>query len=1298
VDLGKELKSLIATIVAIVGVGGLVQPAAAATGADPATAYQVTGQHDGSQPAESLAPPLARKWDITLNGYASYPLIANGSVFVVTGHSPAADSSTASLYALNQATGSITWGPKPVSSSSRSASPTYDNGRVFTVSDGTRAFDAGTGNQIWANTYSGQAKPVAQNGLLFLGNQTLHEADGTLAWQNGAVGGDGPTVTTSGVYLSGGCQNTYDVSPADGHVIWTYPPSQVCTGGTPTTPVLNDGRLWIQGDPSKAAGQSPVILDAATGSVLGHFTSDTDETFTNSIGVFPYGSVLRAEDLTTGAAPWTFTGDCDLFAPPVAANGFIYAGSTTGSLYAINAASGQVAWSDRLGHPILPPDFWSGNRPVTAMAIGSGMLVVPAADHLIGYTSGTSSATPAPVAPAGPSAITEFSSSKDPEEMIKGPDGNLWFTEGVANKIARLTTAGVLTEYAVPTAGSYPVGIITGPDGAIWFAEEYGNNLGRLDMATLKITEYPTAWTRPDNFGRPYTPSPYKLTIGPDSNLWLTARNSNQLASFNLSTKTFTAFDLPGPVSLSGGGNPAGVVAGPDHNLWIAQAGMNQVLKVVPATGAVTAFPLPTPAAAPEGIIAGPDGNLWFTETGNTDYQRDFSFGPGGKIGRITPAGVITEFDTPTAGSGPYDITNGPDGALWFSEWARNGPNAPGKIGRVTTGGAMKEYWLPRITNLGTKGIVTGPDNNLWFAEGLDERVGQLKPSGSPCPPPPATPSTNPAPPLTYAVADAARSTVTATPGAAPMIQDLKSIITVTLKNAGGRPVSGKTVRLAKIAGSGTPDISDPSGTSDSAGVVTFKVDMPSWMQPGTDTFQATDTSDNVTITQTVNVTFFPSNYQLYLPALSNGAYGGYVTSAQIQNSGTSSGSVYLEYLNDQGGIDLPADARAGMAPNAGFIARQDRGGGLKPGEAGSGIVYSDQPIAGFVNEFAPGGSGDGSSYSAVIPTVGNGSTLYAPTIVNHAYGGYTTGLGLFTNCSYCALEATISYRDQGGAVVKTQSVEVVGYLGVYSGDPAVGLPAGFIGTATITVNSQSGGSLSGIVNEVGPNGQFSSYNAVVAGSSALNAPVALRDAYGGYNTGMAIQNTTGNAGSVTLTYYSGTGAMAANRTLPLASYGYQGVYQGTDIPTNGAYTARITASAGVAIAAIVNEVTPPSASGAQQSTSYTTFASGSSTAHLPLVESAGPDGWSTGEGIMNTGSSATTVMISYYDPDTGQAMGSPVSKSLAPNAYWGVYQPDSGLAAGRRATAVVSTGQGGAVAVICNEQGASTFMSYNGQ
>jgi streptogramin lyase len=87
------------------------------------------------------------------------------------------------------------------------------------------------------------------------------------------------------------------------------------------------------------------------------------------------------------------------------------------------------------------------------------------------------------------------------------------------------------------------------------------------------------------------------------------------------------------------------------------------------ATGAlaqtITEFPIST--SGPVGITVGPDGALWFTE------------GSGNKIGRITPAGVITEFPIPTAGSGPVGITAGPDGALWFTE---NGTN---KIGRIPT-------------------------------------------------------------------------------------------------------------------------------------------------------------------------------------------------------------------------------------------------------------------------------------------------------------------------------------------------------------------------------------------------------------------------------------------------------------------------------------------------------------------------------------------------------------------------------------------------------------------------------------
>ena len=69
-------------------------------------------------------------------------------------------------------------------------------------------------------------------------------------------------------------------------------------------------------------------------------------------------------------------------------------------------------------------------------------------------------------------------------------------------------------------------------------------------------------------------------------------------------------------------------------------------------------------------IVAGPDGNLWFTEKNAN------------KIGRITPQGVITEFDVPTPDSQPAAICVGPDGNIWFTE------SKAGKVGRLSLSGA----------------------------------------------------------------------------------------------------------------------------------------------------------------------------------------------------------------------------------------------------------------------------------------------------------------------------------------------------------------------------------------------------------------------------------------------------------------------------------------------------------------------------------------------------------------------------------------------------------------------------------
>ena len=88
-------------------------------------------------------------------------------------------------------------------------------------------------------------------------------------------------------------------------------------------------------------------------------------------------------------------------------------------------------------------------------------------------------------------------------------------------------------------------------------------------------------------------------------------------------------------------------------------------------------FGLPGPDSGPAGIAAGPDGALWFVED------------QANQVGRITTAGVLTEYPVPTPSSFPYAIAPGPDGAGWFTEYQAN------KIGRITMAGVITEYDMP---------------------------------------------------------------------------------------------------------------------------------------------------------------------------------------------------------------------------------------------------------------------------------------------------------------------------------------------------------------------------------------------------------------------------------------------------------------------------------------------------------------------------------------------------------------------------------------------------------------------------
>jgi virginiamycin B lyase len=118
--------------------------------------------------------------------------------------------------------------------------------------------------------------------------------------------------------------------------------------------------------------------------------------------------------------------------------------------------------------------------------------------------------------------VTKFVSPDFAGEITAGPDGNLWFTEPATNRIGRITTAGAIAEFAIPTLNSAPRGITTGPDGNVWFTENSANRLGRMTMSGA-VTEFPIP-TRDSGVA--------DITSGPGGTLWFTESNANKIGRF----------------------------------------------------------------------------------------------------------------------------------------------------------------------------------------------------------------------------------------------------------------------------------------------------------------------------------------------------------------------------------------------------------------------------------------------------------------------------------------------------------------------------------------------------------------------------------------------------------------------------------------------------------------------------------------------------------------------------------------------------------------------------------------------
>lgn len=145
-------------------------------------------------------------------------------------------------------------------------------------------------------------------------------------------------------------------------------------------------------------------------------------------------------------------------------------------------------------------------------------------------------------------------------EAICSDGTNLWVAGTGSAGLAKVTTAGVVTNYAV--TGGYGNGICLGPDGNLWVAA--GNHVSKISTSGVTLN----TWT-----GGGFSTQMGPICAGPDGNLW--AADGGNCAVWQITTSgTKTMFTVSGP------SNPlTGITAGTDGNIWIADSS-SAVIKV----------------------------------------------------------------------------------------------------------------------------------------------------------------------------------------------------------------------------------------------------------------------------------------------------------------------------------------------------------------------------------------------------------------------------------------------------------------------------------------------------------------------------------------------------------------------------------------------------------------------------------------------------------------------------------------------------------------------------------------------
>ena len=277
-----------------------------------------------------------------------------------------------------------------------------------------------------------------------------------------------------------------------------------------------------------------------------------------------------------------------------------------------------------------------------------------------------------------------------------GPDGNLWIAEYGSSSVARITPGGQLVQRYV--VGANPTSLAVGPGGRVWVSVTGADKLVWFDALAAVPSEHPvdTSGVSPcgpvaivaaDN-GRMY----FSL---PNDGLTCAAATPSRIGYVNDDgTGLFTAAGFGTAFDLE---YTAGKLFVPDFN-------GTTVRRLSPA---LTAEAQVTVAGSLlDGIAADANGSLWVTRftTGNNLVRFPAAFNDGD---------LATPFATGLVN--PFGIVHGADGRMYVAA------DGSAEIARVDTGtAAVTRYSVPGAQPFQ---IINGPDGDIWFTDRVNPRV-----------------------------------------------------------------------------------------------------------------------------------------------------------------------------------------------------------------------------------------------------------------------------------------------------------------------------------------------------------------------------------------------------------------------------------------------------------------------------------------------------------------------------------------------------------------------------------------------